>query len=245
VDRSRFAPPASIADEGVASLPDGLPSLSVLIDRVRAPGVAQVEIDALLTQLDQPLAPQQSPREHADLLLSLIEDNHVSSFTGSDGRTVRAAALQALLALGYPYALEVPPEALEAQALAAGGSSLLSTRSGKAALTLTGLVALLGTILLVIDRDPSRWRDHHWVALAINLGATVFPAFLSILGHDLRLRFLHHVGNMVLGLTGVLLMGLGTLMLGSGEGLISLLPVLAGLSQLISGVLLYTPKPRD
>jgi hypothetical protein len=229
----------------VASLPEGLPSLSVLIDLVRSPGVAAVEIDALLSHLDLPLAPQQSPREHADTLLSLIEDDDLGGLTGSDGRTVRAAAIQALLALGYPYALEVPPEALELQSSASSKSPFLRTSSDKWGLGLAIATAVATLILLMIDRNPSRWRDEHFIVAGGFLGTTVLPAVLSILGHKKRLRFLHHIGNGVLGLAGVVVLGFGIIALAKSGKLAALIPVALGLAQLVTGVLLYSPKPKD
>src|SRR5689334_13391606 len=91
-------------------------SLPELLEAVRSPDVLRTEVDALLRGLARPLAEDETPRARADFLLSLIESQELRELQGSNGRTVRATAVKALLNLGYPYALEVPPEALaEAQ----------------------------------------------------------------------------------------------------------------------------------
>ncbi|HUM12338.1 MAG TPA: hypothetical protein VLT82_15430 [Myxococcaceae bacterium] len=52
------------------------------------------------------------PRSTADRLLQLLASGELATFRGSDGSSARAAAVERLLALGYPYALEVSPEDL-------------------------------------------------------------------------------------------------------------------------------------
>jgi hypothetical protein len=85
-----------------------------LREAMGSPGVIQAEVDGLLAALARPLAEDESPRARADFLLSLMEmPREAGDRTGSDGRTVRGAAVDALMELGYPYALEVPPEVLE------------------------------------------------------------------------------------------------------------------------------------
>ena len=121
MQRTRPARPA--ATEALA--PD--PSLPELLEGVRGPGRVRENVDAFLQALGQPPSGDETPRARADLLLSLMEDAAVRDYTGSDGRTVRAAAVEGLLALGYPYALEVPPEAL-AQARAESAPEAASQR---------------------------------------------------------------------------------------------------------------------
>ena len=50
-------------------------------------------------------------RERADYLLSLLGEPQIAQASGHPG--IRRAAVRALLAFGYPYALEVPPEVIE------------------------------------------------------------------------------------------------------------------------------------
>jgi len=53
-----------------------------------------------------------SPRATADRLLQLLASGELATFRASDGTSARAVAVERLLALGYPYALEVSPEDL-------------------------------------------------------------------------------------------------------------------------------------
>jgi hypothetical protein len=201
VQRTRSAPPTSstdVGDVGIVSLPAELPALTVLVEEARAPGAARAEVDALIAGLSQPLPPEASPRERADLLLSLMEDAQIADYTGSDGRTVRVAAVQALLSLGYPYALEVPPEALEAKVREEGGfPGLLSTRKGQVGfglVTLAGIAQLIPLFFLVHESLLS-WSDSFaWLVLAAIVGTTLLPALLTVLGHNLGSRGLKKTG---------------------------------------------------
>ena len=65
------------------------------------------------------------PEPAARWLLEALERSTWVGFADARGRTCRAAAVEALLALGYPWALHVTPEDLEhyrAQSRRAGGS---------------------------------------------------------------------------------------------------------------------------
>lgn len=53
-----------------------------------------------------------SPRATADRLQQLLGSGELSTLQASDGTSARAVAVDRLLALGYPYALEVAPEDL-------------------------------------------------------------------------------------------------------------------------------------
>ena len=59
------------------------------------------------------LATPEGSREAADVLLRLLEDGSLEGLEGPRGRTCRAVAVETLLRLGFPYALEVRPEDLE------------------------------------------------------------------------------------------------------------------------------------
>ncbi len=114
VQRSR--PPTHPTESaGVSTLeemPEALSTPRELMERARAPDAARPEVDALLRGLALPLAPGEDARARADLLHDILEDKRVRAFTGSKGRRVAHAVVEALVALGYPYALEVPPELL-------------------------------------------------------------------------------------------------------------------------------------
>jgi hypothetical protein len=112
------SPPALAAAESVPELPlppnleiRTLPLLRRL-DALREPDVTQPEVDQFLRGLSAILPEQESPRERADLMLDVLEDSRLCELTGSDGTQVGATALEVLLALGYPYALEVTPTML-------------------------------------------------------------------------------------------------------------------------------------
>lgn len=69
-------------------------------------GVRRVLVDRLAT-LDLG-----SPRATADRLQALLASGALESLRTADGTSARAAAVERLLGLGYPYALEVSPEDL-------------------------------------------------------------------------------------------------------------------------------------
>ena len=53
-----------------------------------------------------------SPRATADRLQELLGSGELTTLRASDGTSARAVAVERLLGLGYPYALEVSPEDL-------------------------------------------------------------------------------------------------------------------------------------
>lgn len=52
-------------------------------------------------------------RKRADLLLRWLDRREMAGLEDEEGRSCRATAVEALLSMGYPYALEVNPEDLE------------------------------------------------------------------------------------------------------------------------------------
>ncbi|WP_375769046.1 hypothetical protein NR798_46505 [Archangium gephyra] len=147
MQRLQHAPPASTEEgaEPVASLPAFEPvPVRERLELLRLSGVAPDEVDTFLAGLEAPSLPGESPRERADLLLELLEEERLCELTGSSGRRVGLAALETLLRLGYPYALDVTPEML---ARARGPEPLLSSRAF-AGLGLTGLNVLVPVLLL-------------------------------------------------------------------------------------------------
>lgn len=116
MERVREAP--APAEESIPSLqdPPGLvrearPLLERL-NALRQPGVTAAEIDLFLAGLSAPRPSDEPPRVRADLMLDVLEDEWLCELTGSTGRRAGEVALEALLGLGYPYALEVTPEML-------------------------------------------------------------------------------------------------------------------------------------
>ncbi len=117
MERVREAPPSS-AEESLPSLQEMPPvalEASTLLARMRLlrePGAAVEEVDAFLEDLSAPRPQGEPPRVRADVMLDLLEDARLCALTGTDGRRVGVVALEALLGLGYPYALELTPEML-------------------------------------------------------------------------------------------------------------------------------------
>lgn len=222
--------------------------MNVLVEEARAPGATRAEVDALIAGLSQPLPSDASPRERADLLLSLMEDAQLASYTGTDGRTVRVAAIQALLALGYPYALEVPPEALEAKARDEGTDpGLLSTRKGQVGFGLVSLAGLVQLLPVLIFADAISWDGKNEflrnlsVSLAFTVigGTTFVPALLMVLGHNKRRRGLKGLGAIWLILASLLWVVPGILW--SGAFPLNLFPMTMG-GLILAGALLMSSR---
>ncbi len=57
--------------------------------------------------------PRDGGRPVADALLGLLEGGRLEGLVDSTGRSARATAAEALVGMGYPYALELSPEDLE------------------------------------------------------------------------------------------------------------------------------------
>jgi hypothetical protein len=195
---------------GQAALP-----LRVLWERVRAPEAGRAEVDALLRGLSQPLGEGEAARERADLLLSLIEDRRVGSFKGSNGRRVRASAAEALMALGHPYALELPPEALDAmaqerrQAHAAVPDSPAPV--GAISRQQVGLCIALGVALVegvFLLRSASNGVG--WLLFV--LATLVGPAFVLVSETGMRNRLLHYACLTVMSLPFLMLLATGGVM---------------------------------
>jgi hypothetical protein len=104
--------PPERTDVPAPAAPVELPSLHEALERVRAADVSRAEVDALLRVLALPLPAGEAARERAEVLHGIMEDTWVGGRVGSEGRRVAHAAAEALIELGYPHALEVPPELL-------------------------------------------------------------------------------------------------------------------------------------
>jgi hypothetical protein len=178
-------------------------SLAELLETVRSPGVLRTDVDALLRALVRPLAEDETPRARADFLLSLIESQEMRELQGSNGRTVRAAAVKALLDLGYPYALEVPPEALaEAQ---------LPVEARPQEIPIPGIIATGVSLLVQLGYSMPAFskllRGNDSGALVgalLLLGMVLGPAAAAVLGGWLRIRRLQQFGLFSLAFTGLL-----------------------------------------
>ncbi|NOK16674.1 hypothetical protein [Corallococcus carmarthensis] len=222
----RSAPSPSTADEAPTDIPapmaESFPPLTVLLEEVRSPGMVRADVDALIVGLGRPPAPDEPLRERADLLLALLDRNNaVGDYAGSGGMKVRSAAKEALLALGYPYAMELPVELLETKG-AGGKESGLS--GGDVVLAVVSLlyqsVALLGARLILTNFNLN--ADE--VTLGIGAGIWLFT-LAALAGHQGRSRDLQVVGSVGLWVVTVF-WGLMAL-LGSaavGVGALALIP---------------------
>jgi hypothetical protein len=104
--------PPERTDVPAPAAPVELPSLHEALERARAADVSRAEVDALLRVLALPPPAGEAARERAKVLHGIMEDTWVGGRVGSDGHRVAHAAAEALIELGYPHALEVPPELL-------------------------------------------------------------------------------------------------------------------------------------
>ncbi len=195
MQRTQAVSPPSTDESALPELAAQPPALEILplrerVEAVRAPGVVRAEVDALLAGISAPLAEGESPRERADQLLRLLQDDVLGEFTDQDGRQVRPMAMEALLALGYPYALEVHPEVLSRMDWP--GAPALS-RSAWWGLGLATFAALLPNVILALA-NTRNWL-HYSEELTLFAGAILVPAVLSAVAEKYRLRWLKYLGN--------------------------------------------------
>ena len=210
-------PPSVAEDSSVESLaPMPAPrSLAELRADMCSPGVIPSEVDTLFAEMARPVEGEAALRERADFLLSLMTLPGVGSQqTGSDGITVCTAAVETLLELGYPYALEVPPNLLERAREERSEQRrrkkrLQKKQQAEPTLPIAGIVlTLFGTVLqllpqllpLLVSGSTSNVRGFFPTLLL--LGICVPPAVAlwgALLGHR-TLQGLGAVGLVLQGL---------------------------------------------
>jgi hypothetical protein len=201
VERSRTA--ARRSKEAPLSLEASLP-LRSLLEEVRAPGANRSDVDALLRGLAGPLARGESARERADVLLVLIQDAELGDLSGSNARPVRTAALEALLALGYPYALEVPPELLAKLRPRTRRPEPPSQWKLHLGLALPILAAVVEcSFISAMDSPGSFIRIPNIWFITPSLVTSVLPMLLALLGRWKRSRVLNGLGIWPMGLVGL------------------------------------------
>jgi hypothetical protein len=81
---------------------------------VHAPEGGREDLDALLLEIDRPLAAGEDARHRAAQLRRIVADTWLAEFTGTDGRRTDEAAAQALRALGEPSTEALSTEGQEA-----------------------------------------------------------------------------------------------------------------------------------
>ncbi|PTL83167.1 hypothetical protein [Vitiosangium sp. GDMCC 1.1324] len=228
-----------------------VPSLPWVLEQVRAPDASRHEVDALLRAVVLPPGPGESARERADLLHGILADTQVREFTGSDGRRVDHVAVMALAELGFPYALEVPPE-LFAEARAAGGnatgtrpSSFSRPRVGAVLTSIAGFVELLPG--LVLGMGLEMWPLTLGWALLVTL-TSFLPAFVAASEPVLRRRWLHYLLLLLVVLPGLPSLGTAAFLLGDAklDGwsiLVFLLPLALAMMRFVGAGCLYGEAP--
>ncbi|WP_050989141.1 hypothetical protein [Corallococcus macrosporus] len=196
--------------ESLAPLPAPA-SLTALREALGSPGVIPAEVDALLAAMAQAPEGDEARRERTNFLLSLMTlPGDASVQTGSAGITVRTAAVEALLELGYPYALEVPPDALawarRERGTSRRGAPASRLSPPKLAVAVTALCAVLQLFFVFSTYRSALGNGMRWEELLLVLAA-VTPALLATLGVWLRARPLQSLGSVGLGLQGLFWLG--------------------------------------
>jgi hypothetical protein len=209
--RLRPPPPASDAAPEETSLGEWprSSSLTELREAMTSPGVIPAEVDALLAAIARPPAGDETPRARADFLLSLMElPEEARDRKGRDGRTVRAAAVEALLELGYPYALEVHPDVLEA-VRREGQDSKKGGRTSRVSVPgiVVSLVALLLQVFMLWVNLTPHGHSHGVDTLQqVLLGLAVVPPLSAIFGQAVDWRWLQSLGARGMALQGLVWM---------------------------------------
>jgi hypothetical protein len=186
--RSSSAPPSKADAAPVA--------LSALLEGVRSSSVGRQDVDALLAGLARPLDADESPQARADFLLSLLNSRHLCSMKGSQGLTVQTAAVRAIMELGHPYALEIPPEALDGPPRPSRASRGRGRRS----------IPVVGILLALIGTAPVAYTG----ILGFLLGA---PTLAALFGGALQVRWLQRIGVALMALQGLSLFIVGGLLI--------------------------------
>lgn len=115
----------------------------------RAEGPERQRLAADLNQLLAELTAEGGGRPEADAFHRLLEGGNLNGLVDADGRSCRATAVESLLALGFPYALEVRPEDLEhLKNAAAPGTRLQPPKGGPFPALAVGLGALALQVVL-------------------------------------------------------------------------------------------------
>jgi hypothetical protein len=129
-----------------------LPMLLLAQQARRAEGAERQRLASELNQVLEELGGQGGGRAEADAFHRLLEGGNLDGLVDADGRSCRAAAVESLLALGFPYALEVRPEDLAhlKDAAVTPGGRLASPRGGPFPALAVGLGALAFQVVLVL-----------------------------------------------------------------------------------------------
>lgn len=139
---------ADLAPVDAARPAPDLERLRALVDKRTAPqasGRAQLaqDINAALRDLER----QEPSREVADFLLMQLESGALAGLVDPKGRGCRATAVEALISMGFPYALEVSPDDLEHLRAEKGATALRPpVAAGLGLVFLAGAISLASTL---------------------------------------------------------------------------------------------------
>jgi len=88
-------------------------------------------------------------RPAADLLLRMLDQGALKDLQDAEGLTARAAATAAVLAMGYPYALEISPDDLDH--LRARSAAIRGPGGAVGALMMMGVTSLIAAVQLATE----------------------------------------------------------------------------------------------
>jgi hypothetical protein len=131
------------------------------------------EINAAFRKLGQ----SGGSRAVADFLLKQLEEDAFEGLTDSEGRTCRGVAVEALLAMGYPYALEISPEDLEHLRQDSSPNPLGAYGVAGLLLALVGGGAEIFQVM-----EPGSFSDGALLAAVIHVGAMLVTALWGGVG---------------------------------------------------------------
>jgi len=228
----------------------------VLLERARTPGAARREVDTLLRGLALPLPPGEDARARADLLHDILEDRRVRAFTGSNGRRVAHAAVDALEALGSPSALEIPPELLaEARAARPAPALALALPAGPPPVVfhILGWILFTPSVLIgsVYYLTSVTGPLSFWTAMtSYFVVGSVGAALVASLAPVVRVRWLHWLLLLLAATPGLLSLKISVPVFFDVDwhplamiGVV--IPLAAGGLQVVGALCLYCPPPPE
>lgn len=170
-------------------------------------GVEQQKAAAAVNAALKLLRETQSGRGTADVVLGLLSKRKLAGLVAPDGRTCRSFAVEQLLALGFPFALEVTPEDLDHHR---AQEKKLNTATKLLLALLAGFAVAfpIAQLLPDVTLDPSVLYDQ--LPFAVGMGGVTAVTALALIGQrpaSPRATWLRRL----LWLSGALALTLGTL----------------------------------
>ncbi|WP_147448856.1 hypothetical protein [Corallococcus terminator] len=149
-DLAAWEPPAQSGSPTPPS-DSPLPMLLLAQQARRASGEERLRLASDFNGLLADVVAEGAGRAEADAFHRLLEGGTLEGLVDADGRTCRAATVESLLALGFPYALEVRPEDLDhLKTTPVLGTQLAPPRGGPFPALAVGLGALAAQVLLTV-----------------------------------------------------------------------------------------------